>query len=97
MDSLVSAMGKVREEARAALTKARDLMKRYYDRHRGTAIDYREGDLVWVEKTNIPSNRPMKKLDDRRMGLFPIMEKVRAATYRLRLPGQHRRRHPAFN
>ena len=97
VDSMVSAMGKMREEARAALTKARDLMKRYYDRHRGTAIDYKEGDLVWVEKTNIPSNRPMKKLDDRRMGPFPVMEKVGAAAYRLRLPGQHRRRHPVFN
>ena len=57
-------MDRVKEEARAALGKAKDLMKRYYDRRRGKAMDYKTGDLVWLEKTNIGSTRPMKKLDD---------------------------------
>ena len=82
-------MGKVREEARAALTKARDLMKRYYDRHLGKAMDYKAGDLVWLEKTNIGSTRPMKKLDDRRAVPFPVTEKVGAVAYQIKLPGQH--------
>ena len=60
-------------------------------------MDYKAGDLVWLEKTNIGSTRPMKKLDDRRAGPFPIVEKVGAAAYRIKLPGQHRRRHPVFN
>ena len=44
-----------RGEARAALSKARDLMKRYYDRRHGKAMDYKAGDLIWLEKTNIGS------------------------------------------
>ena len=60
-------------------------------------MDYKAGDLVWLEKTNIGSTRPMKKLDDRRAGPFPVIEKVGAAAYRIKLPGQHRRRHPVFN
>ena len=90
-------MERVRDEAKAALVKARDLMKRYYDRRRGKAVDYKAGDLVWLEKTNIGSARPMKKLDDRRAGPFPIIEKVGASAYRIKLPGQQRRRHPVFN
>ena len=97
VDSFVTAMDRVRDEAKAALIKARDLMKRYYDRHRGKAMDYKAGDLVWREKTNIGITRPMKKLDDQRAGPFPIMEKVGAAAYRIKLLGQHRHRHPVFN
>ena len=39
-------MDRVKDEAKAALVKARDLMKRYYDQHRGKAMDYKAGDLV---------------------------------------------------
>ena len=39
----------------------------------------------------------MKKLDDQWAGPFPVIEKVGAAAYRIKLPGQHRRRHPVFN
>ena len=97
VDSFVTAMDRVKDEAKAALTKARDLMKRYYDRRRGRAMEYKAGDLIWLEKMNIGSTRPMKKLDDRRAGPFPVIERVGAAAYRIRLPGQHRRRHPVFN
>ena len=74
-------MERVRDEAKAALVKARDLMKRYYDWYHGKAMDYKAGDLVWLEKTNIGSTRPMKKLDNRQAGPFPIIEKVGAAAY----------------
>ena len=57
-------MDRVRDEAKATLTKVRDLMKRYYDRHHGKAMDYKAGDLVWLEKTNIGTTWQMKKLDD---------------------------------
>ena len=65
VDTFVTAMDKVRDEAKAALTKARDLMKRYYDQRQGKAMDYKAGDLVWLEKMNIGTSHPMKKLDNR--------------------------------
>ena len=97
VDSFVTAMDRVKDEAKAALTKARDLMKRYYDWHCGKTMDYKAGDLVWLVKTNIGTTRPIKKLDDRRAGPFPVIEKVGAAACRIGLPGQHRWRHPVFN
>ena len=45
---------------KATLTKARDLMKRYYDRHHGKEMVYKARDLVWLEKTNIRTTCPMK-------------------------------------
>ena len=86
----MTAMDRVRDNAKAALIKAKGLMKRYYDWHRGKAMDYKAG-------TNIGTARPMKKLDDRCAGPFPVIEKVGASAYRIKLPGQHRRRHPVFN
>ena len=53
-------------------------------------MDYNAGDLVWLEKTNIGTTWPMKKLDDQWAGPFPVIEKVGAAAYRIKLPGQHR-------
>ena len=52
-------------------------------------MDYKAGDLVWLEKTNIGTTRPMKKLDDQWAGPFPVIEKVGAAAYQIKLLGQH--------
>ena len=52
-------------------------------------MNYKAGDLVWLEKMNIGSTQPMKKLDDRRASPFPIIKKVGAAAYQIKLPGQH--------
>src|SRR6202008_1710536 len=42
------------------------------------------------------TQRPSKKLDDKRAGPFKILEKVGAAAYRLELPAQWKI-HPVFN
>ena len=39
-------MKKVQEEAKAALTKAQEDIKKYADRHRLEAVEYKVGDLV---------------------------------------------------
>jgi hypothetical protein len=41
---------------------------------------------VWLEATNIHSNRPSRKLDNKRYGPFEIEEKVGDRAYRLKLP-----------
>lgn len=90
-------MQKVREEVEASLKKAAEVMKHFYDRNKGESIEYKKGDLVMLEATNLPSMRPMKKLDCKRYGPFEIIEKVNKGAYKLKLPNTWRRIHPVFN
>ena len=64
-DVFAKQMKKIREEAAAALEKAASDMKRYYDEGRQDAPEYQVGDKVYLEGSNISTNRPSKKLDDR--------------------------------
>ena len=63
-------MEKIHEEAKSALLQAQETMKRHYDTHKNAAPEYKKGDQVWLEGTNIKTDRPMKKLDNKRHGPF---------------------------
>ena len=71
-------------------------MSRNYDRHKRPAVVYKPGDMVWLSASNIPSDRPSKKLDHRYLGPYQIVEKVERSAYRLRTPGRSTR-HATFN
>ena len=47
---------------------------------------YEEGDLVWLEGSNLHIANLPKKLAPRRYGPFPIIKKLSKVAYRLRLP-----------
>ncbi|KAI0331894.1 hypothetical protein GY45DRAFT_1231765, partial [Cubamyces sp. BRFM 1775] len=49
----VERMKDIQEEASAAISIAQDAMKRQYDRKRGIAREYHEGDWVYLEAYNI--------------------------------------------
>lgn len=72
-------------------------MKHYYDRKRTEARDYQIGDLVWLEGTNITTDRPTKKLEDRRYGPFKILEKIGPSAYKLNIPRKWKGIHPVVN
>jgi hypothetical protein len=48
--------------------------------------EFEKGDQVWLVTTNIRTKRPMKKLDNKKLGPFTITEKVSTHAYRLELP-----------
>jgi hypothetical protein len=56
---------KVRAEAAISLLENAGRMKKAHDRQARPAHDYALGDLVFLEATNIRTDRPSKKLDDR--------------------------------
>jgi hypothetical protein len=85
------------EEAKAALVKSKDDMAKYYDRNRTPAPDYKPGDKVYLDASDIRTTRPSKKLSHRRLGPFPVVKKVGNSAYRLRLPPSMSRLHPVFN
>ena len=85
------------EEAKAALAKSKDDMAKYYDRKRTPAPDYKPGDKVYLDASNIQTNRPSRKLSHWRLGPFPIVQRVGNGAYRLQLPPSMSQLHPVFN
>jgi hypothetical protein len=60
------------EEAKAALTKAKDEYAMYYNRHWEPAPVFTQGDKVWLDGSNITTNRPSSKLSHQHLGPFVI-------------------------
>jgi hypothetical protein len=82
------------EEAKAALTKVKDEYTMYYNHQREPASVFAPGDRVWLDGSNITTNRPSSKLSHRRLGPFVVKACVSHGTYRLALPPQLRHLHP---
>jgi transposase InsO family protein len=89
-------MAKGLEEAKAALTKAKEEYAQYYNRHRTPAPVFKPGDRVWVDHSDIKTTRPSAKLGHRRLGPWPVEACVGHGAYRLTLPPSMRRLHPVF-
>jgi len=85
------------EEAKAALAKSKDDMARYYNQKRTKAPEYKPGDKVYLDASDIQTNRPSRKLSHRHLGPFVIERKVGNSAYRLHLPLSMKRLHPVFN
>jgi hypothetical protein len=84
------------EEAKAALTKAKDKHAMFYNRRREPAPVYTPGDRVWLDGSDIATNRPSSKLSHRRLGPFVVEACIGQGTYRLKLPYHFRCLHPVF-
>jgi hypothetical protein len=68
---------------------------RYYDaKHK--QVDYHIGEKVWLLSQNIHTQRPSKKLDWKRLGPYPIIERIGTQAYRLELP-MSMKIHPVFH
>jgi hypothetical protein len=93
-------MEKAWEEANAALNLAAQVMKNQTDKHRRPSREYKEGEEVWLETTNIKFPMPegtTKKFLDKRVGPFKILQKVGMSAYKLKLPSGWKSIHPVFN
>ncbi|PIL32389.1 hypothetical protein GSI_05635 [Ganoderma sinense ZZ0214-1] len=90
-------MQRIGKQAAQALEIAREAMKRHYDKHRRPAREYKTGDYVYIDAQNFPTDRPNKKLEDKRYGPFRVEEKIGASAYRLKLPPKWKLRYPVFN
>jgi hypothetical protein len=96
-DDFAHQMQDIQEEASSALKIAQEQMERYYDRTRGISRNYQVGDKVWLEGNDISTDRPSKKLEDKRYGPFKILEQVGKSAFKLELPPTWRNIHPVFN
>ena len=78
-------MSKVQEEIEASLKIAIETIKQFYDRTKGESIQYKKSDKVWLETTNVTTKCPIKKLNNKCLRLFKILEKVRNSVYYFKL------------
>jgi len=68
------------------MEEAQKRMKMQFDRKRRNPQGLKPGDYVWLENKNIHSNRPSKKLDNKRYGLFKISKDIGPGAFELKLP-----------
>jgi hypothetical protein len=89
-------MKKIRDEATAAMGKAQQKMTENYNRHRRPTSELHVGQKVWLEAKDVRTERPSKKLADKRLGPYEILEKVGEAAWKLKIPGREKR-YPVYH
>ncbi len=89
-------MQEIYAATKRSLEKATDQMKAQYDKKKCSAVKYQVRDKVWLNTTNLHLPHLKKKLADKQMGPFKIIDKKGASAYMLKLP-THWHIHPMFN
>ena len=81
-------LAKIYEELRGNLEHAQKAYKRNFDRKTKPAPPFAVGDLVWLNRKNISTARPSRKLDSKRLGPFKIARTVGESklAFQLELP-----------
>jgi len=88
-EKFVTKMKEIQEEAKAALGKAQEKMKKYADRKRGEVDEYKIGDLVILSTKNLKyqiAGRRTEKLTKRFVGPYRIKKIVLLNAVELELP-----------
>jgi len=88
-NKFVKRMQEIQEEAKAALGKAQEDMKKYADRHRGEVEEYRVGDLVLLSTKDLKYQmvgRRTEKLTERFVGPYKVKSIVSMNAIELELP-----------
>lgn len=96
-DAFVELLEDIQVLLACSLRSAKLAQARVYDQHSKPSPVYKSGDLVWLTRRFIPSQRPSLKLDFRRVGPFVVDRMVGLNAVRLRLGDTFSRLHPVFN
>ena len=87
-EKFVTKMKEIQEEAKAALEKAQEEMKKYADRKRGEADEYKVGDLIMLSTKDLKyqmTGRRTEKLIERFVGSYKIKKIISANAVKLEL------------
>ena len=60
-------------------------MKKQFNKKRRNPQELKVGDNIWLENKNIHSNKPLKKLDQKRYGPFRISKDIGQGVFQLKL------------
>ena len=64
------------KEVAKSMEVTKDTMKKQFNKKRRNPQELKVRNNVWLEAKNIHSNRPLKKLDQKRYGLFKILKDI---------------------
>jgi len=98
-NKFVERMQKIQGEAKVALSKAQEDMKRYADRYRGEVEEYKVGDLVLLSTKDLKYQmvgRRTEKLTERFVGPYKVKSIVSMNAIELELPSTVKI-HPVVN
>ena len=88
-EKFVIKIKEIQEEAKAALEKAQEKIKKYIDRKREEVNEYKVGDLVMLSTKDLKYQmigRRMEKLMERFVGPYKVKKIISANTVELELP-----------
>jgi len=74
------------EEAKKSMEEVQENMKWQYNKKRRNPQELKVGNNMWLENKNIHSNRPSKKLDQKRYRPFRISKDIGLGAFQLELP-----------
>jgi hypothetical protein len=86
----VASLQETHEVVKQELMLAQNDARKFADRKR-TYQEFKEGDLVYLNRKNIKTTRPSLKLDWKQFGPFKISKKINSLAYRLELPPSMKR------
>jgi hypothetical protein len=95
-DKFFSNIKKAGEAVAKSLKKVKEVMKCRWDHGKWSTEEYEQGDLVMVTRSNLPTDWPSHKLDDKWRGPYQVVEKVGEAVWKLAMP-EDWKGHPVFN
>ena len=72
-------------------------MKKKWDAKKKLEIEWKKGDLVWVDAAHYNTNQLSKKLSAKWLGSFLIIQKVGKSAYELKIPFTWKSIHPVVN
>ena len=85
VEDFLSRLQRSWEQVTKAMEEAQRSMKKQFNKKRRNPQGLKIGDHVWLENKNIHSNRPSKKLDNKRYGPFKISKDIRLGAFELEL------------
>jgi len=88
-EKFVEKIKEIQEEAKVALRKAQEDMRKYVDKKRSDADEYKVGDLVMLSTKNLKYQmvgRRTEKLTERFVGLYKVKEIISSNAVKLELP-----------
>ena len=97
VDDRIELLKEVREDTRVALETVKKEQKAAYERGKREAHEFKVRDFVWLDAKDVNLKTPSRKLSDRQLGPFEVLERVGDLDYRLKLPWGRHRIHPVFH
>jgi hypothetical protein len=84
------------EELRSNLKVAQERYSKYVNLKRTPIPSLKVGSLVYLDRRNIKTSRPSRKLDDKKLGPFKIIQVINPVAFKLALPSSMKV-HPVFH